>query len=602
MKLLKRSEVDPKTTWDLTRLFKTEENYNNQLNYYLDLVDSFLNKYQGKLNNVEVILSCLEEYSEITKLKTYLSTYASLNASVDQQNETNVIRIGTLSNIFDSIDSKLSFLRKELFNLDMNILIKVKETNNDFSVFLDDIINFKPHRLSDETEEALISLSPVLSSPYSNYGRFKFADMKFNDFTVNGKTYPLSFAKFENEYDSHNDKDVRHEAFKHFYETLKLYENGFASNYQTEVLKQKQLGKLRNFKSTEEYLLFNQKVSLEIYNRQIDVITDKLRKPMRKYAKLLKKVHNLNEMTFKDLKLSIDPTYEPEVTINEAANLNLEALKVLGKDYETLVNEAINNRWIDYPQNIGKSTGGFCSSPYQKGSFILLNWNNKMDEAFVLAHEIGHAGHFHFAGHNQSVFNTRPSMYFIEAPSTINELILANHLLNKQTDKRFTRWVLATLISRTYYHNFVTHLLEAAYQREVYKTIDNNKPITAKVLRTLKTNVLSDFWGEEIKVTEDDGLTWMRQPHYFMGLYPYTYSAGLTISTAVHKKIINKDLNYSDWINVLKQGGSKSPLELASLVGVDLNTEKPLNETIDYISNIIDQIETLTKELEQEGL
>lgn len=275
MKLLKRSEVDPKTTWDLTRLFKTEENYNNQLNYYLDLVDSFLNKYQGKLNNVEVILSCLEEYSEITKLKTYLSTYASLNASVDQQNETNVIRIGTLSNIFDSIDSKLSFLRKELFNLDMNILIKVKETNNDFSVFLDDIINFKPHRLSDETEEALISLSPVLSSPYSNYGRFKFADMKFNDFTVNGKTYPLSFAKFENEYDSHNDKDVRHEAFKHFYETLKLYENGFASNYQTEVLKQKQLGKLRNFKSTEEYLLFNQKVSLEIYNRQIDVITDK---------------------------------------------------------------------------------------------------------------------------------------------------------------------------------------------------------------------------------------------------------------------------------------------------------------------------------------
>jgi len=600
MKLLKRNEVNKEITWDLTRLFKTEEDYIVELSRYQDLVFNFTLKYQNKLNNETIIIESLETYQEILKTASYLGTYANLNVSVDQQNDENVTRMGKLRGIFNEMDSKLAFFRIELFKISSDLITTIISKHPEYKNYLEEIIRFKPHRLSDEVESTLIALSPVLSSPYSNYGRFKFADMKFNSFTIDGNTYPLSFAKFENEYDSENDLAIRHEAFNKFYETLKLYENGFANNYETEILKQKQLAKLRGFNSTEESLLHAQNVSIDMYNRQIDVITDKLRAPMQKYAKLLKQAHNLNEISFKDLKLSIDPLYEPDVTIDYAKELNLEALKVLGSDYEQLVLKAINDRWIDFPQNLGKSTGGFCSSPYQKGSYILVNWNNKMDETFVLAHEIGHAGHFHFAGLNQSIYNNRASMYFIEAPSTFNELVITDYLFSQNDDKRFKRWVLSTLISRTYYHNFVTHLLEAAFQRNVYQLVDNNTPLTGRLLRKTKTDVLRAFWGDDVKITEDDGLTWMRQPHYFMGLYPYTYSAGLTIATATHKKIKDNELKYEDWINVLKAGGSLKPLELAKLVNLDLTTNKPLLETIEYISSVIDEIERLTIEINKE--
>ena len=154
----------------------------------------------------------------------------------------------------------------------------------------------------------------------------------------------------------------------------------------------------------------------------------------------------------------------------------------------------------------------------------------------------------------QNILNTRTSLYFIEAPSTFNELVMADYLSKEGSDLRFRRWILANLISRTYYHNFVTHLLEAAFQREVYLHVDANKPLNAHVLKSLKLSVLKEFWGEEVEIPDYAGLTWMRQPHYFMGLYPYTYSAGLTVSTLAFNKIKAMN-NVYNWLEVLKTVG-----------------------------------------------
>jgi oligoendopeptidase F len=255
-----------------------------------------------------------------------------------------------------------------------------------------------------------------------------------------------------------------------------------------------------------------------------------------------------------------------------------------------MVRRSFDERWIDFPQNVGKSTGGFCSSPYGQNSFILVNWNGQMDEVMVLAHEIGHAGHFQYANKYQNIFNTRPSLYFIEAPSTTNELIMSRHLMEKATDARTKRWIQSVMISRTYYHNFVTHLLEAAFQRKVYEKIDNYEPISANVLNNIKLGVLKEFWGDAVEIPDYAGLTWMRQPHYFMGLYPYTYSAGLTLGTVVSQRIFEKTLDPKDWIEVLKAGGTKKPLDLALMVDVDLKTAKPLKEAIKFISQTIDEI------------
>ena len=596
-KVLKREQLNVNHTWDLTRLFLTEELYEKSLNDCLEDSKKFKNKFEGKLNNEKTIIEALNEYTKIITNFGYVRSYQSLNISVDQTNESNIIRTGNFNIIASDININLTFFMSELKEVDDEILKQIIKLEPNYKVLIEKIIKDKKYKLDKNIEHTLSQFSQVFNAPYKNYEVFKLADMKFSSFKVNNKEYPNSFTLFENEWSHEINHDVRRAAFVSFYDKLKEYENGFASNYQTHVLTEKAFSNLKGFNSVTEYLLYEQDVTLDMYHRQIDLIMKHLSKPMQKFAKLIQKQHNLDKLTYADLQISLDPEFEPTVTIEESQKYMLESLSILGPEYTKMIKKAFDERWIDFPQNIGKSTGGFCSSPYRKGSYILLNWNNLMNENFVLAHELGHAGHFYFAGQNQHIFNMRPSMYFIEAPSTMNELIIANYLEKQSNDLRFKRWVLQTLIARTYYHNFVTHLLEAAFQRKVYERVDNKQPLSAKVLNELKLSVLKEFWGDAVEIPEYAGRTWMRQPHYFMGLYPYTYSAGLTIATATFEKIKKNQLSIDKWIEVLKQGGTKSPLELAKIVDLDLSTEQPLLETINSISKIIDEIEQLSNKI-----
>ena len=270
----------------------------------------------------------------------------------------------------------------------------------------------------------------------------------------------------------------------------------------------------------------------------------------------------------------------------------------MGEDYVEMVKTAYRDRWVDFAQNQGKSTGGFCASPYGTNSFILLSWNDRMSDVFTLAHELGHAGHFKACHQAQSLFDVDVSTYFVEAPSTINELLMAHYLLKTNPDPRFRRWVVSCMISNTYYHNCVTHLMEAAYQREVYRIIDGGGSVNAEVLSNIMKETLQKFWGEEVEISDDAALTWMRQPHYYMGLYSYTYSAGLTVATQVCKRIEEEGAPaVEDWKKVLAAGSTLTPVELAKLAGIDITTDAPLLDTIAYIGEIIDEIEKLTEEL-----
>ena len=223
-----------------------------------------------------------------------------------------------------------------------------------------------------------------------------------------------------------------------------------------------------------------------------------------------------------------------------------------------------------------------------------------MADVFTLAHELGHAGHFKACSQAQSVFDTDVSSYFVEAPSTMNELLMANYLKKTNPDKRFRRWVLSCMISNTYYHNFVTHLMEAAYQREVYRIIDEGGSVNAETLSHIMRETLEKFWGDAVEINEGAELTWMRQPHYYMGLYSYTYSAGLTVATQVSKRIETEGQPaIDDWKKVLAAGGTMTPEELAKMAGVDISTDAPLLDTIETIGAMIDEVCQLTEDLEK---
>ncbi len=599
-KILKeRKDIDEALTWDLSAIYSTEEKYEEAVEKMKELAFEMEKNYKGKLNTASMINECLDELRKLIQLMDHTNSYAGLSVSVDYTNEGNQNRALKLTNITADIQSRISFIDSEIVQTDEKVLDAALCESKENSNYLMDIKRQKAHVLHPEAERALAALSGVLEAPYSIYEQSKLADMDFKSFTVEGEEYPLGYALFENEYEYEKDTKLRRTAFKEFSDKLRQYQYTTAMAYQLQVQKEKTMADLRGFNSVIDSLLFPQKVDKDLYNRQIDLITEKLAPHMRKYAALLKKVHKLDEMTFADLKLAVDPEYDPNVTIEESKKYIEGALAILGDDYLTMVKKAYDERWIDFAQNKGKSTGGFCSSPYGLHSFILLSWSEKMAEVFTLAHELGHAGHFKLCYENQNVFDSNVSTYFVESPSTMNELLMANYLLKTNKDNRFRRWVLSSMIGHTYYHNFVTHLLEAAYQREVYRIIDKGGSVQASTLSDIKKSVLEKFWGDDVKIIEGAELTWMRQPHYYMGLYSYTYSAGLTIATEVSKRILKEGQPaIDDWKAVLKAGSTKTPSELAKMAGVDITTDKPLLDTIEYIGSIIDEIIKLTEEIE----
>ena len=598
---MKRSEVKINETWDVSAIYETEEIYNSEVERLEEIVSNFEDKYKGKLNDFEALDAAMKDYIEIREISSKAGSYASLPTSADAFDEEAENRYLDLIKIMTINNSKLTFFQNELVNLDLEILEKAKEVE-EYRVFIEDVLLTKEHILSNEVEEVLTKLSPVTNFPYKLYEETKFKDIKFDDFAVNGKNYELSYNLFEGHYEYEKDKDVRREAFKKFSETIDKYKNTTANAYVTQVRKEKIISELRGYETVFDYLLDRQKVSMDLYNRQIDVIVSEFAPHMRKYASILKRIHKLDEIRYSDLKIDIDPEYSKKVSFEEAQNYILDGLSILGEDYLEIMKDAFDNRWIDYANNEGKSTGAFCASPYKTNSFILMTFNNNMSDTMTLAHELGHAGHFQLTHENQSILNSGPSMYFVEAPSTTNELIVENYLLEvaeKNQDKRMKRWVLSQMVAKTYYHNFVTHLLEAAYQREVYNRVDNYESVTAELLNEIKRGVIEKFWGDDVDITEGAELTWMRQPHYYMGLYPYTYSAGLTIATEMSQRILNEGQPAVDeWLEVLKTGGKETPVDLAKMAGIDITTDAPLKNTIKYIGELVDELETLTEEIE----
>ncbi len=585
-----RNELNINHTWNMANLFQDEASYLKSFENADALINDFCREFENKIDTAAAIDQAVTKFQDIQARLVKLGAYSSLQSSTDSLSEENQIRQGTAMLRFQGFSKKLSFFDSQLKANTDEILLEAAKLTYANKNFLLELIEEKKHTLPSEVEKTLVALSPVLNASYSNYNRFKLADMKFDDFIVEGVTYPNSFTLFENEYEYEQNTSVRRMAYETFYEKLAQYQHGFASNYQAHVQKEKIMADLRGYDSVFTYLLHDQKVTKDFMDRQIDLIMEKLAPAMQRFATLLKEIHGLDRMTYADLKIAVDPKLEPKVTIEQSKNLLIDGLSILGDDYRKMVNEAFDQRWIDFPQNKGKSTGGFCSSPYGASSYILLNWNGQIDEVMVLAHELGHAGHFQYANSHQSILNTRPSLYFIEAPSTTNELIMANHLINKAKTEREKIWLKSVTISRTYYHNFVTHLLEAAFQREVYDRVNSGKPLSANILNSIKLAVLRKFWGDAVEIPDWAGLTWMRQPHYFMGLYPYTYSAGLTLGTKVAKLIEDKKIQPEEWLQVLKAGGTKTPLELAKMVGVDLSSDLPLLEVIDEITKMIDDI------------
>ena len=597
---MKRNEVPVDQTWDLGLIYQTPEDAWKDLDKACELADAAVKDYKGHLKDADHIVECLHLYEQMSMLAEKAYIYFSLAMETDYSNSDSVADESRAQSMVTDLQTETSFIESEILEAEDSVLKEAVEKGGSVAIFIKKILRRKPHVLHPETEKALAALGEFMETPYQVYNQAKLADMRFDDFDASGSTHPLSYSLFEDEYEYEPDTEIRRAAFRHFSDKIREYENVTAAAYNAYVCRDKRIADLRGFSDVFDYLLFEEEVPRELYDRQIDVIMEKLAPHMRRYAELIKRTHRLDRMTYADLKLPVDSDFAPRVSREEAEQYIADGLSVMGDDYVDMIHHAFSNRWIDFATNDGKCTGGFCESPYGvPASFILLSFQNRMSDVFTLAHELGHAGHFKACNEAQGFFDVQVPMYYVESPSTINELLMTGHLSKNSDDLRFRRWALGNMVGNTYYHNCVTHLLEAAYQREVYKIIDGGGSVQADTLSAIYKEMLKRFWGDTVELTDGAELTWMRQPHYYMGLYSYSYSASLTIATGVYKRIQEEGQTaVDDWKKALRAGCTVSPMEFAKMAGVDISTDKPLNDMIDFIGSMIDEMYDLTDKLD----
>ena len=593
-KRLTRAEVPVELTWNLADIFPSTEDWEKELNAVAGDAGS-VTKYRGRLGEgAHVLLECLEAQEALLKRLAKVATYASLRLSADGTDPANQAAAGRAGSVAARLQAETSFVRSEALALPEGTLERYLSEEPGLASFrrtIEKMVKEKPHVLSPETEKALASLGEILSAPEMTYERSKSSDITFESITDGkGNTLPMSFALYEESYERSPDLTLRRNAFASFTKGLRAYQNTWGATWGTEVKKNVVLAKLRGYSSASEMLLERQESAFDVYNNLHDIILKELAPHMRRYARLRKKVLGLDKLLYCDIEAPLDPTFSPETTYEHGAEVILNGLSVLGPDYRDIIDKGLHNRWIDLAENIGKGTGAFCSGVYGIHPYILITWTGNMRNALMLSHELGHAGAGVLAMRNQRFSNTRGSMLFTEAPSTINELLVGNYILSQSTDSRMHRWVMGQFLM-TYYHNFVRHLIEGELQRRIYVLAEKGQPITASVLSKTQGEILDEFWAGEVVVDEGARLTWMRQPHYYMGLYPYTYSSGLTIGTVVSKAIRDEGQPAVDrWLNVLKCGGTKTPVELAKMAGVDITDPEVIRGAVSYVGSLVDEV------------
>lgn len=596
MELKKRSEFPENELWDLTALYKDRQDFLLAIEKALQDIDLFKRNYEGRLTSVDDFTQALIEIEHIYIQMSHIGTYAFMPQTTDFSDESFAQIAQAGDDFMTKASVALSFFDTALANADLDVLDTL-EKNPYFSAAIRMAKIQKEHLLSPDVEKALANLREVINAPYDIYTKMRAGDFDMDDFEVDGKTYKNSFVSYENFYQNHENAEIRDKAFRSFSKGLRKHQNTAAAAYLAKVKSEKLLADMKGYASVFDYLLAEQEVDRSLFDRQIDLIMTEFGPVAQKFLKHVAQVNGLEKMTFADWKLDIDNDLNPEVSIDGAYDLVMKSLAPLGQEYTKEIERYQTERWVDFAANANKDSGGYAADPYKVHPYVLMSWTGRMSDVYTLIHEIGHSGQFIFSDNHQSYFNTHMSTYYVEAPSTFNELMLSDYLEHQFDDPRQKRFALAHRLTDTYFHNFITHLLEAAFQRKVYTLIEEGGTFGADQLNAMMKEVLTDFWGDAVDIDDDAALTWMRQAHYYMGLYSYTYSAGLVMSTAGYLNLKHNPNGAKEWLDFLKSGGSRTPLDTAMLIGADIATEKPLRDTIQFLSDTVDQIISYTEEM-----
>nr|WP_244261676.1 oligoendopeptidase F [Anaerococcus hydrogenalis] len=390
-------------------------------------------------------------------------------------------------------------------------------------------------------------------------------------------------------------REFRKEVYEKYYTVYKQFENTAASLLDGEMTANNTIAKLKKFDSARKMSLFANNIDEKVYDNLIEVIHDNI-EIHRDYTSLRKKVLGLDDLGFEDIYLPLVEDYNKTYTFEEAKELILKALAPLGEDYIKKAREGFDDRWFDVMENDGKRSGGYSSGSYDTEPYILLNYNDSLDSLFTTAHELGHSMHSYYTRKTQPYIYGDYSIFLAEIASTTNELLLLNYMIDHAKDEKEKAYLLNHYVN-SFKSTVFRQTMFAEFELEANKLVENSLPVTAEKLNQIYHDLNVDYFGEDIEVDKYISTEWARIPHFYMFYYVFQYATGFSSAVSLSEKILkgNKE-DLEKYLNFLKAGKSKYPLQVLKEAGVDMSKKDSLQKAMDVCK---EKLEELKKSLEK---
>ena len=590
-----RSEVPEKLTWDLERVYQSIEEWKKDQRKLENKLDEFKHAKDQLEMNADKFLEVIEQYLEIMRIYEKLAVFASMKNDQDTTNSQYQELQGMADNLGTQVSEAVAWFQPALVHLDDQVVQDYFHQNSKlkpYRHFITELRSQREHLLSDAQEELLAAAGNIFGAPEKTFEMLSDADLKFPVVEgENGQKVELSEGTYSKLLES-VDQKVRQGAFKALYQTYGAFKNTFATTLTSQVQVQNYQAKVRHYASAKDAALSENHIPDKVYDVLIDEVHRNL-PLLHRYVKLRGEVLNLDKVHMYDLYTPIVKESNLSFTYPEAQAKALEALQVYGDDYLQRVQEAFDNRWIDVVENKGKRTGAYSSGGYDTDPYILLNWQDGLEDLYTLVHEMGHSMHSYYTTHTQPYVYGDYPIFVAEIASTTNENLLTDYLLKTEKDPQVRAFVLnhyldgfkGTIFRQTQF---------AEFEQWIHEQDASGKSLTADSISKFYGDLNKQYYGPAIYNDDEIAMEWMRIPHFYYDFYVYQYATGFAAATTLSQRIEDDDPAHTEaYLNFLKSGSSAYPIETMQKAGVDMTQRAYLEKAFKVFEERLNELEKL---------
>lgn len=593
--LKSRDEIPKELTWDLEAIFATDELWEQEFKQLQDDIPA-LAKYQGKLaDSAEVFYELFKLQDELSERLGKLYTYARMRYDQDTTNSFYQAQQTQAENVLTLASSHMSFIVPEILEIDEEKIATFLNEKKELQIYqktLDEINRQRPHILSHREEALLAEASDPMQSASQTFSMLNNADLVFPTIkNEKGEEVDLTHGRYIGFLES-TDRRVRKDAFKGMYDTYGKFKNTFSSTLSGNVKKDNFYAKVRNYDSARHAALDNNNIPEQVYDNLVEAVNEKL-PLLHRYTELRKKVLGLDELHMYDLFTPLVKDVDMKITYEKAQEYVLDSLVPLGEEYVNIVKEGYQSRWIDVEENKGKRSGAYSSGSYGTQPYILLNWQDNVNDMFTLTHELGHSVHSYYTRESQPYRYGNYSIFVAEVASTCNEALLNDYMLNHLDDEKQKLYILNHFLEG-FRGTVFRQTMFAEFEHEIHIQMQNGVALTADKLTEIYYGLNKKYFGDAVISDEEIGIEWARIPHFYYNYYVYQYATGYSAATALAQQILDGSEGAVErYVEFLKAGSSDYPIEVLKQAGVDMTSKQPILAALDVFEEKLNEMEKL---------